>query len=233
MIYVTSDLHGCPPEEFRALLGRAGVTDEDFVFILGDVIDRGEWGVELLVWLCQQPNMELILGNHEAMLLACGFLFEEVTEESLAALTGEKLAVLNDWLMNGGETTLEGLRRLKRKDPEMLEGVLEYLREAPLYEEVEAGGKRFVLVHAGLENFAPEKPLEDYLPEELLFGRPELATRYYPDAVVVFGHTPTHYWGAQYRGKALKGEGWVCIDTGAADGGSPMLLRLEDMQEFY
>ena len=37
MIYVTSDLHGCPLEEFQQLLDRAGFSEDDFLFVLGDV----------------------------------------------------------------------------------------------------------------------------------------------------------------------------------------------------
>ena len=233
MIYVTSDLHGCSLESFRRLLAQAGFRQEDYLFVLGDVIDRGEHGAELLLWLTEQPNVELILGNHEAMLLACEFLFEEVTDESLDRLTSERFDLLGNWLQNGGGPTLSGLRKILKESPELMEGILDYLRDAPLYEIVEVQGKRFVLVHAGLENFRLDRDLDDYSPEELLFGRPALDTIYYPDATVVFGHTPTAYYGEEYRGKAVRTDTWICIDTGAAMGGSPMLLRLDDMKEFY
>ena len=233
MIYVTSDLHGCSLESFQRLLAQAGFRQEDYLFVLGDVIDRGEHGAELLLWLTEQPNVELILGNHEAMLLACEFLFEEVTDESLDRLTSERFDLLGNWLQNGGGPTLSGLRKILKESPELMEGILDYLRDAPLYEIVEVQGKRFVLVHAGLENFRLDRDLDDYSPEELLFGRPALDTIYYPDATVVFGHTPTAYYGEEYRGKAVRTDTWICIDTGAAMGGSPMLLRLDDMEEFY
>ena len=38
--YAVSDLHGYPVEKFKALLDKAGFTNEDTLFILGDVIDR-------------------------------------------------------------------------------------------------------------------------------------------------------------------------------------------------
>lgn len=132
MTYVTSDLHGYPLQKFQALLAQAGFGDEDFLFILGDVIDRGEDGVEYLKWLLVQPNVQLILGNHEAMLLACDFLFQEVTDASVDALTTEKLRMLTTWQQNGAEPTLRALRQLNREDPDMLADILDYLREAPL-----------------------------------------------------------------------------------------------------
>lgn len=233
MVFVTSDLHGCPLEEFQQLLDRAGFTEDDFLFVLGDVIDRGKYGAELLLWLTEQPNMQLLLGNHEALLLACDFLFEEVTEESLSRLSKEQCHLLEAWIRNGGAPTMAGLRKLLRRDAELVYGILDYLRDAPLYECIAVNGRDFILVHAGLENFSPHRPLPDYEPDELFCARPALDTEYFDDATVIFGHTPTGCFGEQYRGSALKTPSWICIDTGAASGNLPMLLRLDDLREFY
>lgn len=233
MIYVTSDLHGYPLAQFLELLERAGFSDEDFLFVLGDVIDRGEGGVQLLRWMAEQPNVQLILGNHEAMLLSCRFLFESVTEESLAKLDVQKMELLSDWMHNGAAPTLAGLRRLLKEEPEILEGILDYLQDAPLYETVEAGGTTYILVHSGLGNFHPAKPLRSYRAEELLWERPSPEDVYFEDAVVVFGHTPTVVFGAEHAGRALRTKSWICIDTGAAAGYHPMLLCLDSGKEFY
>ena len=233
MIYVTSDLHGCGVEILERLLEKADFGPEDYLFVLGDVIDRGDHGAELLLWLTQQPNMQLILGNHEAMLMACKFLFDEVTEESLAYLTGEKLKVANNWFHNGGYVTMNGLARLQREDPELLEGMWEYLDDAPLYEMLEVSKRKFLLVHSGLDNYEKGKPIEDYSVHDLLWARPHSETKYEEDYIVIFGHTPTEFFGQQYKGRWCKGHRWVCIDTGAAMGGTPMLMRLEDGKSWY
>ena len=233
MIYVTSDLHGYPLARFLDLLKAADFSEDDFLFVLGDVIDRGEDGAALLRWMAEQPNVQLILGNHEAMLLSCEFLFDTVTDESLAKLDAGKLSLFSTWLSNGASPTLSGLRKFLKEEPEVLEGILELLRDAPLYDTVEAGGRQYVLVHAGLEHFRPGKALDSYDPDDLLWARPALDTRYFENATVVFGHTPTEYFGEPYRGKAVHTDSWICIDTGAATGGSPMLLRLDDRKEFY
>lgn len=233
MIYVTSDLHGCDPEVFQGLLKNADFGEDDFLFVLGDVIDRGEHGAELLLWLTQQPNVQLILGNHEAMMLSCDFLFDEVTEESLDRLQTEQMMLLETWINNGAPPTIAGLRRLLRRDPELVMGILDYLRDAPLYERVTVGKKRYILVHAGLGGFDPGKSLDDYTPTQLLWERPELEERYFVDATVILGHTPTEYYGMENRGKMLRTDTWLDIDTGAAMGRSPMLLRLGDEREFY
>ena len=51
MIYLISDLHGYPFERFTELLQRAGFSDDDLLYVLGDVVDRGEDGVRYLLWL--------------------------------------------------------------------------------------------------------------------------------------------------------------------------------------
>ena len=233
MIFVSSDLHGCSIAEFQELLNQAGFTKEDFLFILGDVIDRGQHGAELLLWLTEQPNMQLLLGNHEALLLACDFLFDEVTDESLDRLSAVQLNLFDSWLHNGGVPTLYGLKRIMRQDPELIHGILDYLRDAPLYESLEVQGKHFVLVHAGLDHFSCDRLLDDYEPDELLCMRPTLDTTYFEDSLVIFGHTPTRYLDERFDGKAIKTSTWICIDTGAAEGKFPMLLRLDDLTEFY
>ncbi len=233
MIYVTSDPHGYSLSRFQELLREAGFGPDDFLFVLGDVIDRGEEGVSWLRWLLGQPNAQLILGNHEAMLLSCRFLFREVTEESVDALTAEDLRLLQVWQRNGAEPTLRALRALKQEDPEELADILDYLEDAPLYELIKAGGKKFLLVHGGLGNFDPDKELEDYSAHDLLWCRPSMEDRYFDTITTVLGHTPTGYYGSDYRGKMLQTDTWINIDTGAAGGLAPMLLRLDDMQAFY
>ena len=57
MFYVISDLHGYPFEKFQELLKKAEFTDADYLFVLGDVIDRGMDGIKYLKWL---PNIHLL-----------------------------------------------------------------------------------------------------------------------------------------------------------------------------
>lgn len=65
------------------------------------MIDRnGDGGVCILQWLLGQPNVQLILGNHEAMLLSCNFVFDEITDESIKAMSSEKIELLNNYMLN-------------------------------------------------------------------------------------------------------------------------------------
>lgn len=230
MIYVTSDWHGYPFEKIKDMLNKVGFSEEDFLFVLGDVIDRGEDGIKILRWLMSQPNMELILGNHEAMMLACDFLFDEITEESISRLTGSKLDLYLNWEQNGARPTINALFSTRSNE---IKYILEYLHEAPLYETVSVGGKDFLLSHSGLNNFRRNKKLSQYFNDEFLLNRPKITDRFFDDVIMVFGHTPTIYYGEEYKGKAVITDTWIDIDTGAACGFSPMLLSLDDLKEFY
>lgn len=230
MIYVSSDWHGVSVEDIKRLLRQADFGKDDFLFILGDVIDRGKHGVDLIKYIMYEPNIELIRGNHEQMLLSCSFLFEEITDSSIAGLTADKMSLFSAWQMNGGEPTVSGLRY---ESAETRNEILEYLSDTPLYDTVSVGGRDFLLVHGGLGNDGEFKSLKECQPDELLWSRPYIDTEYSRDFMTVLGHTPTHYYGSEYRGKILIRETWIDIDTGAACGLSPSLLRLDDMKAFY
>lgn len=230
MIYVISDLHGYPFEKFQELLKKAEFTDEDYLFVLGDVIDRGMDGIKYLKWLMLQSNVELVLGNHEAMMLSCDFLFDEVSDEYVSRLTNTKLELLETWKDNGARWTLEGLYIMR---PRERKRVIEFLKDAPLYDTVDIGDKRFILTHSGLGNYSNDKRLSDYTADELLWNRPSLTDEYRFGTITVFGHTPTFVYGNEYNGKVLKTETWINIDVGAGYGYSPVLLRLDDMKEIY
>lgn len=236
MLYVSSDLHGYPLHSFLRLLDKAHFSDADDLIILGDVIDRnGDGGIEMLRWMLQQINVRMILGNHETMLLSCRFLFDAITNESLAQFDQDKMVLLSTWMMNGAEPTLKALKTLFHEDEDTAREILEYLEDVPLYEIAEVPGHRYLLTHSGLGSFTPEKRLSHYAPDDFLWNRPKMTDEYFRKTTAVFGHTPTDHYGAEYAGRMLKTSTWINIDTGAAKGAGwhPMLLRLEDEAPFY
>lgn len=230
MTYVISDLHGYPIEKLKELLEKANFSENDRLYILGDVIDRnGDGGIGVLQWLIKQPNAELIMGNHEAMLLACDFIFENITDAFLEDFDEKKNKLLINYLFNGGGVTLRSLAKL---DVEARYKIVDYLRSCPLYKEINVNGENYILVHAGLENFSPDKKISDYSANELIWTEPELNNEYYDDVHTVFGHTPTYLFDEKYNGKIVKTRTWTCIDCGAASGNEPVLFRLDDKKEF-
>ena len=233
MLFATSDMHGYSLDSFLCLLEKAGFSASDHLYVIGDVIDRhGDGGIAMLCWMMRQENVTLIKGNHEDMMLKCDFLFtREEGRTDPEELTPEQETHLKRWNRNGSSITIETMMKLKKKDPDKLTRLLKYVRLAPVYMEAAAAKKRFVLLHGGLKDFTPGKSLDAYDPFDLVWTRPVPEDRYWDDRLVIIGHTPTQYYGE--KGRMFITETWVDIDTGAADGGSPMLLRLDDMHPFY
>lgn len=229
MIYVMSDIHGCL-EKYRSMLEVIELSPEDTLYVLGDVIDRGPDGVGILQDMMGRANVIPILGNHEFTAAIClPWLLESVTDRSLEALEETQIAALSEWIANGGGVTLRALQTLSQEERE---DILEYLREMELYVQVTAGGRTFVLTHSGLDHFSTEKELKDYGLEDFLFCRPHLDSAYYPDKLLIFGHTPTRTLSGENR--ILRRDTWLDIDCGCVfKGGRLGCLCLDTLEEFY
>ena len=71
-IYAISDLHG-QYGIFEKLLEVIDFSDDDYMYVLGDAIDRGPDGIRILQRIMSSPNMDLLIGNHEFLMLNfCG-----------------------------------------------------------------------------------------------------------------------------------------------------------------
>ena len=132
-------------------------------------------------------------------------------------------------MADGGDVTLKAMQGLSRDEQQ---DILEYLRDCPLYETLRIDEKDFILVYSGLGDFSPKGHIEDYSMEDLLWTRPELTDEYYKNILTVLGHTPTFFFGDQYKDKIVRTETWLAIDMGAGFGRETVLLRLDDMAEF-
>ena len=66
MIYVMSDIHG-EYRKYIQMLEQIAFTKEDTLYVLGDVVDRGEYGLKILRDMMLRSNVIPILGNHEFM----------------------------------------------------------------------------------------------------------------------------------------------------------------------
>ena len=231
MTYVMSDLHG-RYGQYVKMLEKIGFSDGDELYVLGDVVDRGPEPIRILMDMSMRPNVYPILGNHEYMAeYLLTKLSVEITDDNAEGhLTAEDLSALAGWLTDGGQTTLEGFRRLT---PDEREGILEYLAEFSPYEELTVGRNRFVLVHGGLADFDPARPLWDYDEYELITTRTDYTRRYYPDRYLVTGHTPTGLIAPGCGGRIFRQNGHVALDCGNGWGGTLGCLRLEDFEEFY
>ena len=230
MNYVMSDIHG-EYEKYISMLERINFNDTDNLYILGDVIDRGNRPIDILMDMMGRANVFPIIGNHELMALdLLKRLSVEVTEENYATHIDYNLMNnLMQWQLDGGEKTIKQFCALVIDDREY---ILEYLEEFAPYELLKIGHRKFLLLHSGLGNFSPEKDLDEYTLEELTHIRPDYEKKYFDDKnfFIISGHTPT----LSINGKAeiYKNNNLICIDCGAAFEGKLACLCLDTMEEY-
>ncbi|MBP3620937.1 MAG: metallophosphoesterase [Lachnospiraceae bacterium] len=234
MTYCVSDIHG-NYEGYIKLLEKINLSEEDTLYVLGDVVDRGTGGIKILQDMMMHYNIIPIIGNHEYMAINClKFLNQEITEESIAKLNEGVIQGLLEWQNVGGQATIDEFHKL---NPEEKEDIIEYLEEFSSYEEVSVNGKDYILVHAGLSNFSPERPLEGYHISEMIFETPDYDRVYFQDKHLVTGHLPTRcIEGNEGQDKIYKANNHIAIDCGCAciDEGSRLgCICLDTGEEFY
>lgn len=230
--YVISDIHG-NYNAYMDMLKKIQFDDDDMLYILGDILDRGPNPIQVILDVMKRPNVEVLAGNHCVMALEClSFLLKEITQESLADLDREMFGKLLNWRQNGASTTI---KEFLKYDRSIQQEILAFISELDVYDEIEVAGKTFILVHAGLGNFSPEKQLWEYELNELVWDRPDYEKMYFSDKYVISGHTPTLAIECNSKpGYIYQANHHIVIDCGSSfPGGRLACLRLEDMKEFY
>ncbi len=232
MKYVVSDIHGCY-DEFMKLLEKINFSSRDELYILGDIIDRGPDPIRLVQELMMHPNIYPVLGNHEYMAHKVLSKFNvEITDEMLSNLSGDDMMDYLYWTRDGGDVTAKQFVRL---NPESREEILEYLEECTLYEEINIGGKNYILVHAGIDNFDEGRDMDSYLPSELLFKRTDYRKQYFPggNTFLVTGHTPTFTIRSDRKSLIYEENGHIAIDCGCVYGGHLAAFCLDNGECTY
>ncbi|MBO4910123.1 MAG: serine/threonine protein phosphatase [Lachnospiraceae bacterium] len=230
--YVISDIHG-EYDLFINLLEKINLKDDDTLYILGDILDRGPHPIKAVLKIMEMPNAICIVGNHEVMALEClEFLMQEVTENSIETMDEILINNLMTWLLNGCETTIQEFRA---QDHETQVEIIEFLKDFSVYEEITVNDTDYLLVHAGLGNYFPEKAMEDYSLHELVWDRAEYDVQYFPDKYVVTGHTPTQFIDDNPKpGYIFKKNNHIAIDCGAhIPDGRLAAICLDTGEEFY
>ena len=114
MNYVCADIHG-RWDKYQAMLEDLNLGEDDKLYILGDVIDRGEDGIRILQDIMKRGNIFLFIGNHELFLYYCIQCDDEEWTES--------------WMRNGGRPTAQRFLELDDGEQDaILRLIAEFLR---------------------------------------------------------------------------------------------------------
>lgn len=231
--YIVSDLHG-DYLRFKKLLKKIEFNKEnDVLYILGDVFDRGPDSLLLLNYILEHKNMCLIKGNHE--LFAQLYLEGKLEKEQWVAWGGTKAVIEVD--------NLTDAEKIKLHD------ILSSLR---FYIEIEVNGEKWILTHSGLDaDCIVEKDDRVLIVEsieraicnnefKLLISND---IHYLPsakinkfDKYIVVGHTPVMRLNEDFSCKILHKEKYMCVDSGAGhrkQGGKMSCYCIETQEEVY
>ncbi len=244
MIYCMSDIRG-DFAKYTKMLSKLHLKGTDTLYVLGNVIDGSEGSMKLLFDMMMRENVFPVIGEHEYAALKClSWLAKHSDETDLSAMDPDTMQKMLDWTALGGQQTIAEFRELTDEQREM---IVDYLSDFSLYEEVEAEGTEYVLVHAGIGDFSPDKDMDEYDIHDLITTSPDYSKKYFPDKVLVTGHTPTRrIYEELYplNGKTADGEpsrydkayidnGHIAVNCGVDIGGRLCAVRLGDLAEFY
>jgi hypothetical protein len=242
-VFVVSDVHGQLTSLTRTL-SRAGVLDSALrwsggrahLVVVGDVFDRGPdaTGAWWLLYRLEREAraaggaVDVVLGNHEIMVLAGDTSYVSEKEATLARLYGTcygclydiRTSVLGQWLaarpavlkindavfVHGGVTPLFAALGIGKLN----DAVYDYLRE-PIFRDLLADSA--VVARLDQERyrqrlaffFHPESPLwfRGYVQSDTLAAQLDSVLGRYDAAVHVVGHTPVRAIGPRYGGKLI------------------------------
>ena len=235
MIYVMSDIHG-NLRRFHSIMEQISLQSTDTLYVLGDVIDRHPDGIRILRQIMAMPNVKMLLGNHEHMMLQA---LEQPYNEDDTSFPYDTARWLATWYRNGGEVTHRYLKHLSKA---LRSQIFDYLRSLPLEYMLDLGEKQYALVHAA----PPELYREDgqfYNPTHFAIWKRWQEESIPGDRTVIFGHTPTRHNQPGCPMEIFYGQNRIGIDCGSGYPDDPSCeyrsygrlacLRLDDLQVFY
>ena len=215
MVYIIADIHG-RKDRFDDIQKQIKLTHDDTLYILGDVIDRNPDGLTILKYIMSQPNIKMLLGNHEYMMLN-------------ALQSEDKIGV---WYRNGGNITHQ---RWKKQRLATRAKILDYLYALPLMTEIMINGRHYKLVHGKNPSKEAMSSLSrGELTRAVVWERVKVEDCGPTDMTVIFGHTSTSHYLDCDPMRIWYGNNLIGMDCGAAyPEGRLACLRLEDMKESH
>ena len=233
MIYAMSDIHGYMGK-YKIMLDKINFSDDDTLYIIGDIIDRGPKGIDILKEVMDKPNIHVLMGNHEHMMMC----YVDHIRAYDYGYNDDRMKDL--WYQNGGEVTYNDYMN---ESKEMKEKIMNFIRNLPYDKIINVNGQYFILAHA----FPCGKPKEE---DKLAMFEYQMTTIweriddvYYPrlpdDLIGIVGHTPTPRYDKKMSPFEIKmiRNNIIDIDCGMSTRDTKnrrlACLRLDDLAEFY
>ena len=247
--YVVSDIHGYY-DLFLSGLRKIGFCANDFLWCLGDAIDRGPDGIKVLQLIKSHSNMEMLIGNHELMML------NSVDPAGEDICNGRDTSTWLDG--NDGIKTFDRYKVLPIQERKEL---LEWLNSRYVIKTLDVKDKHFCLTHSFYSSRCKNKRYNEMSytdawnitwssvwREDFLTHGEDVYSQY--DYTFVVGHVPVQnircrneleewYQLVNLRLSSFRSDNVVAIDGGCALGSTKVfengiiILRLPDLSEQY
>ena len=214
--YVMSDIHG-QFDAFMRMLKQIDFTENDELYILGDVVDRGSKSIECIKWIMEQDNVLTLLGNHELMLY--------------------------DGYVNNAPALYQSLDEIRvHLSEDEQKNIIKWIEDMPECKLITVNGTKFYLNHTQpvTPEYFKQELTQRMFPSYSVYKQCNDSP--VKDVICIHGHIPTmemRRWHGEERSSLI----WknisgtvIDIDCGAGypkEGGRLGCLRLNDMREFY
>ena len=186
-IICVSDVHAYL-DDFKSLLAKCSYDpDSDYLFILGDIIEKGTDNTAILNYvqkLCQSPKTIFIKGNNDIM--PCSMAFNDGKSRFFDRLRSRPTNTFMQMAETLGITDFtENFEEKRQKVIEAYRSQLDFIQNAPLAIETDD----FIFVHAAIEN-RPDWENSD--PITILTLHWFLRYEHCQPKTVICGHYPTY-----------------------------------------
>ena len=228
MTYAMSDLHG-RYDLYMKMLEKINFCKTDKLYILGDLVDRGEEGMRIILDVAKRDNVIPLMGNHDYMAL---MILSSLARELRPGEAADLRELIDGWRFDGGMATYHEYKKLTPKEQKLALMTIDSFRH---YAEVRIGEREFVLCHGGIRDYSDKRPLSDYTIEDLAFYREDYSKSKFAKRgkYLITGHTPTAAIDGAEEGKIYKTRDHIAIDSGAVFGYGLCCICLDTMEEFY
>lgn len=239
--YVTSDLHG-QYKTFIKGLDTISFSSSDSLYVIGDAIDRGLNGIRILIDIMKQDNMDLIIGNHEFLML------NSVKSDGRAICNGKDSEL---WLeYNGGMPTF---KQYSSMEWSARRNLIKWLKNRYVIKTLDVNGRKFCLSHSYYYQRYENKKVKDLsyntvkdivwpsvFYNESLIADPENERKIYMKYPYTFitGHVPVQllvdndYFKPYVEGNLIDIDGGCAFTGDETVNNGAIFLRLNDMKAY-
>ena len=191
--YVASDIHGLK-ERYDAMIQCLNLQEDDTLYILGDVVDRGPDGIAILQDIMKRRNIVMLLGNHE-------YMMKQYYDAQRGKIDDqEEVYIIQDrWYRNHCGPTINEFEKLSLEEQDI---ILNFLDTLPLAIcDLKAGDNLYYLSHGSVSKqftsgvvyqrdvLGSEVTIEDFVWNRMVIDDPV-----FNDRCIIVGHTPTLFY---------------------------------------